>query len=218
MEVNDIQFRHPCFIYIIGKSEAGKTFFINHVVDDAMKKKFKVVYIVNKAFPVEEEIDEKCEKNKNVFIIQTSNLEQPTMDFITKSMTSDKKKLLIFDNFTFGLTLPFLDFTTFSRKYNASVVFIGHSLYSSKTISPRLRELVSYFVLFYLPDVDAIKRILTKKQIELFEEHIKFRSFKFLLIDNANSTYLISKIPEFRPTLIWDKKKDKKEKKPKGFE
>ena len=213
MEINNINFRHPFFMYIIGKSEAGKTYFVNNVVDDALKKKFKVVYIVNKAFPVEKEIEERQEKHKNVYIIETGNLEKPTIDFITSSMTTNKRKLLIFDNFTYSLTLPFLNFTTFSRKYNASVVLIAHSLFASKIISPRLRELVSYFVLFYMPDVESVERILTTRQAELFEEHIKFRTFKFLLIDNANSTYLISKLPEFKVNLIWDKEKREKEKK-----
>lgn len=209
MEVKDIQFRHPCFIYIVGKSEAGKTFFVNELVRNTLKSKFKIVYIVNDSFEVEKPIIQLMEKNEKVFVIKCKDLSYRTMDFLTKSITSKDKKLLIIDNFTYSLTPEMLEFTTYSRKYNASVAFIGHSFFSNRTISPRLRELVSYFILFYLPTVENLNRIMPQKLIETFEREITFRSFRFLLIDQSNSTWLVSKLPEFTPKMIWDKKKNK---------
>lgn len=212
MEVKNITWTHPNFTYIIGRSNTGKTYFTNHLVKEALKKKFKVVYVVNSAFDVEDEIQELCEKNKNVYVVKCRDLKKPTIDFLTNAMKSDSRKIIIVDNFSYSLTLEFLDFTTFSRKYNASVVFIAHSLFSNKTISPRLRELVSYFILFYLPKNNNMKMILDDEMLKIYQRDIGFRTFKFLFIDQANSEYLVSKLPEYNFKIEWIEQKKKNNK------
>jgi hypothetical protein len=203
-------------MYVVGMSENGKTYFVNELVRDALKKHFKILYVVNKAFDIEEDIDKLFQKNKNVYILKCSNLEKGTIDFIKKSFVSDEKKLIIVDNFTYSLSLAFLDLITFIRKYNASMVFISHTFYASPKISPRLRELLRYIVLFYMPKKvknDNLKMILDEDLLDKYREEVTYLSYKFMLIDNASSMYLISKIPEFKPDIVWDKKKDKKDKK-----
>lgn len=218
MEVSDIKFRHPFpFMYIVGMSENGKTYFVNEVVRDALKKKFKILYVVNKAFEVEEDIEKLFTKNKNVYILKCSDLESGTINFIKKSMVSEERKLIIVDNFTYGLTWAFLDLITFIRKYNASIIFISHTFYASPKISPRLRELLRYIVLFYMPDKknDNLKMIVDDDLYEKYRKEVTYLSYKFMLIDNTASQYLVSKLPEFKPSIYWDKKNDKKDKKDK---
>lgn len=209
MEVNSIKFRHPSFTYIVGKSETGKTYFINEFVKVALKNKFKIVYLVNSAFDVEPEIEKLVEKNKNVFVIKSKDLSQRTIDFLIQSFKSKDKKIVIADNFTFSLTLAWLDFVTFARKYNCSTVFIGHSLFASKTISPRLREVVSYFIFFYLPFIKNLRIVMDEDLLEVYQKEVGFRTFKFLLIDQTNGTWLVSKLPEFKIEIVWDKEKKK---------
>lgn len=198
-QVPNITFTTPFFTYVVGKSREGKTYFINELVDNMPNQRTtKIVYIVNKNFDIEPEILEKLKSNKNIYIIKTADIGQETIDFLTKSMKSKQPKLLIFDNFTYQLSLAFLNFTTFSRKYNASVIFISHTLFASKTISPRLKECVSYFVFFWMPDSSGYKRLLPESLYNIYLREITHASYKFLIYDIQESEYAIGRLPEYK--------------------
>lgn len=195
-----ITFRSPFFGIIVGKPNEGKSTFINALVDE-MPKKAKIIYVVNSNFKIEPEILERAKDNKNIFIFKAKDLSKTTLDTIIESLKSKNQKLIIVDNFTYQLSLSFLDFTTYSRKYNASTIFIGHTLFASPKISPRLREAVSYIVFFYLPESKSYKFYLGEDLYNVYREEITHESYKFLLWDVGESEYTIGKIPEYQLKL-----------------
>lgn len=202
MEINKIEFSHPFFAYVVGKSNTGKTYFTNNLVDQALKKKFKIVYIVNDAFDLESGIINKLQKSNNVYVIKCTNLESETIDKIKEMTNTNSLKLLIFDNFSYGITLAYLDYITYARKYNSSIIFISHTIFASPRISPRLREITSYFILFYLPGGESkYKFIIDEHEIEQYKKHVKYRNFKKLIVDNLNGTYMLAD-SDYTPSFI----------------
>lgn len=200
---NHITFQSPFSMMVIGHSNNGKTFYINNLVD-TLPKKVKIVYIVNSNFDIEPEILERAEKNDKIFIIKAPDLSIKTINFLVKSLTSKDQKLLIFDNFTYQLSLPLLNFFTYSRKYNASSIFICHTLHASKTISPRLKETVNYIVFFYLPNPNPVsyKQFLGVELYNTYISEITHKSYKFLIWDIGESEYSIGKLPEYKLKLV----------------
>lgn len=198
-QLDKIDWLIPSFTLIAGQPNQGKTYFTRHLVDELLKKKFEIYYVVNSAFEVEKELAEQAIKHKNVFIVRAKDLEQNTLLGLKKLIRqNDKPKLVIVDNFTYQLSLPFLNWCTFARKYNASVIFISHTLFANEKISPRLREAVNYFIFFYLPASDSYKRILKNDLYDIYQDNIQSRSFKFMILDLRNSGYLIDKLPHFQ--------------------
>ena len=197
--IEKIDWMLPSFTLIAGMPNQGKTYFTRHLVDHLLKMKFDIYYVVNSAFEVEKDLAEQAIKHKRVFILRAKDLEGNTLNNIKKMLReNDNPKLLIFDNFTYQLSLPFLNFTTFARKYNASVVFITHTLFADAKIAPRLREAVNYFIFFYLPISNSYKRILDDELFEIYKDNIHSKSYMFLLLDLRNSGYIIDKIPHFK--------------------
>jgi hypothetical protein len=203
-------------MYIVGMSENGKTYWTNELVRDALKKKFKILYVVNKAFDVEPEIQKLFENNKNVFIISAGDLEKPTIDVIEKTLVSKSRKIIIVDNFTYSISLAFLNLVTFVRKYNASIIFISHTFFASRSVSPRLREVLRYLILFYMPPKarnDNLKMILDEDLLEKYRKEVTYLSYKFMAVDTASSFFVISKLPEFKINIVFDKSKKEEDKK-----
>lgn len=198
-QLDKIDWLIPSFTLVAGKTNEGKTYFTRELVQELLKKKFEIYYVVNSSFEVEKELAEQAIEHKNVFIVRARDLEANTLLNLKKLVRkNDKKKLMIVDNFTYQLSLGFLNFTTFSRKYNTSVIFITHTLFANEKISPRLRESVSYFVFFYLPMSDSYKRVLKGDLYDIYQDNIQSRSFKFMILDFRNSGYLIDKLPHFK--------------------
>jgi len=202
-EVKEIIFDLPAFLYIVGKSDQGKTYYIySGIVPEAMKHKFDIHYVVNNAFPVEEPLAKQALSHDNVFIHPSKDLNEKSMkNLIGIIRQNDRKKLVIIDNFTYGITGDFLDFITFARKYNTSVIFISHTVFASRAISPRLREVVSYFIFFYMDMGESYKKILNKEMSEIYRDEITSKSYKFLTYDLARGIYSVGKLPEYKIKL-----------------
>ena len=193
MQTDSIDFKPPYFCMIAGRSNSGKRFFTNRIVEQVInKKKFNIVYIVNDAFDIELKLLELLKKHKNVHIIKCDSLKQEKMDPIQNYVKAlNSKTLCIFDNFTYGLRdNAFLNFTTFSRKYNCSVIYICHTLYGSKAIYPRLRELLSYIVMFYINN-SKLKYLLGEEIEDVYTKNIRFREYTKLIYDFNNQVYVI---------------------------
>lgn len=200
MEVLDhIDWMLPSTTLVTGLSNQGKTYFVRNMVDHLIKKKFEIYYVVNSDFKVEKDLGKQVIDYENVYVLIAKDLGASTLNNIKKLIRKNEKpKLLIFDNFTYDLSYPFLNYTTFSRKYNASTVFITHNLFADPNISPKLRTTVNYFIFFYLPISASYKRILNDEMYDIYVNNIKSRSYKFLFLDLKESGYLIDKIPHFK--------------------
>jgi hypothetical protein len=199
--VENITFNLPGFIMVAGQSNQGKTYFIyKGMIAKALEEGFHIHWVVNNGFDVEEPLAKQALKHKNIYIHPASDLSYRTMQNLIKIISSNSiKKLVIFDNFTYGITSEFLNLITYARKYNASTVFLTHTLFASKDISPRLRELISYYVFFYIPlqDSTSYKRILGEDLYETYSDEIESKSYKFLILDPSANEYVISKLPDY---------------------
>ena len=132
------------------------------------------------------------------------------MDTIKDLLSRTKnRKLVIFDNF-YQITPEFAEYTTFSRKYNASTVYIAHSFFSSK-VGSRMREFSNYVVLFYLIDSKtqrrSLKSVIGEDMMEVFYNKIGYKSYKSMLIVPYDNTYYINP-PDVKPEILF--KKDEK--------
>lgn len=205
IQVENITFDCPCFIYIVGLMENGKTFFVyNGLAKKALEEGFEIHYVVNSGFDIEAPLAEQVLKHKKkVFIHPTKSIgEEPMNKLKAQLAENERKKMVIVDNFTYSLTANFLDFVTFCRKYNATTVFISHSLFANAKISPRLRENVGYWVFFYNPRKNAYKKILdTDEALQVFHDNIQSQSFKFMVYDPARDRYAIGKLPDYQINL-----------------
>ncbi len=203
-QIKHVTFSLPGFIYLVGQSNQGKTYFVfNGIIPEALTKGYDIHWVVNKAFDVEKPLAKQALEYPNVFIHRAKNLDGETMrNLINIIRSNENKKLVIIDNFTYGITPEFLDYTTFARKFNASTIFISHTLFANNKISPRLRELVSYFIFFYLPMSNSYRRILDDEMFETYQEQIESKSYKFLIVDLNNSHYSIGKLPEYTINII----------------
>jgi hypothetical protein len=201
MELSEkpITFQFPAFIYLCGQSNNGKTYFVsNGLIPKCLEAGFQIHWVVNKAFDIEKDLAQQALDSDKIFIHRAKDLSKSTIDNLLKVIkANDKKKLVIVDNFTYEITLEFLDYITFARKYNASTLFISHTLFANSKISPRLRELVSYFIFFYMPISDSYKKILDNQMFDVYRDEIGSFSYKFLIIDLPNSVYSIGKLPEY---------------------
>lgn len=205
IRVDNITFDCPCFIYIVGLMENGKTYFVfNGLAKKALDEGFQVHYVVNSGFAIESPLAEQAIKyKKKVFIHPTKTIGEEPMNKLKALLSENEaKKLLIVDNFTYSLTQNFLDFVTYCRKFNTTTVFISHSLFASAKISPRLRENVGFWVFFYNPRKNAYKKILdTDEALAAFHDNIQAQSFRFMVYDPARDKYAIGKLPEYEINL-----------------
>lgn len=197
---DDIKFMIPSFSMCLGQPNQGKTYFTRHLVEILLKKGFEIYYVVNRAFTVEEELGEQAVDEENVYILKAKDLSEQTLDNIIAKLTkNDKPKLVIYDNFTYQISKPFLNMCTFARKYNASTLFISHTIFADAKIGPRIREAVNYFIFFYIPKSDSYRKFIGKEMYdEVYLPEIKSREFRFLLIDLKDSKYTVNKLPEFK--------------------
>lgn len=198
-KVNNIKFNLPSFTIVAGQSNQGKSYFIfEGVIPKLVELGFEIHWVVNNGFDVEIPIAKQALQYDKYFIHPTSSLNRTSIDNLIEIIRSnDDKKIVIFDNFTYGITGEFLDYVTYARKYNASTIFITHTLFANNKISPRLRELVSYYVFFYLPTSTSYKKIIGDEFYEVYEDNIESKSYKFMIIDPSASQYTIGKLPEY---------------------
>lgn len=198
----DIPLTTPGFVYVIGKPNEGKTFFTMGVIEEAVKDKFSIHMIVNNRFPIEPAVAEQALKHKNYFIHPTPSLEPEHLNNLLKILKENEKpKLVIIDNFTYSLNLDVLDWFTYARKYNATVIFISHTIYANQKVSPRLREMVTTYVLFYIAEPKAFKKILEPDVWELYKNQVTSKSFKFLFYSLSKGEYTVGKLPQFKITI-----------------
>jgi hypothetical protein len=202
-QIDNMVFKAPFFMYLVGKSDQGKTYWIfNGLLPQAFKEKYEIHWVVPKTFMVEAPIAEQALKHKDYYIHPTKDLGKETMTNLLRIIRkNENKKLVIIDNFTFGVTDALLDVTTYSRKYNASIVFIGHSLFANSKISPRLREMVSYFVFTYMPIPNTYKKFFGDELFEIYKREITSKSYKFMILDLGRGLYSIGKLPDYKITL-----------------
>ena len=212
MQTDNVEFKHPMFAIFVGRSASGKTTLCNRIVEQVInKKKFNIVYVVNDAFSIELELLEMLKKHKNVHIIKCDSLKKEKMDPIQDYVKGlNTPTLIIMDNFTYGLRdNAFLNFTTYSRKYNCSVIYIAHTLYGAKAIYPRLRELLSYLVIFYINN-SKLKYLLGEEIEDVYVQNIRFREYTKLIYDFNSQVYMVAG-KDYVPQLVFANKEEEAE-------
>jgi hypothetical protein len=198
----------PAFTIVAGQSKQGKTYFVfQSVIPEALKHGYEIHWIVNKHFMVEPPIAQQALKHEDYYIHVTGDLGRETISKMIKRIKeTETKKLILIDNFSFDRKqgVEFLNFVTFARKYNASVMFLGHSLFNDPKIAPRLREMVMYMFLFFIPMNDSYKKILGESKFQTYLTNIQARRYKFLFFDLSGGDALIGKYPGVKLTIKTD--------------
>lgn len=201
---------HPTNLLIAGNSGEGKTVFTLKLLELFLKRGAFILYVNKSGFNINTETELMKLHDKYPMTLAIMRADEITVGGIEaiKSdlalLPDEMLKVLVTDNFTFSSSLALIEFMTYSRKLNLSVIIIAHDVFASPKIGPRLRSALKGMVLFYLGgNTTNLKMIVPPKEYDVFKNEVKYHSHRALYWNVAEDTYEILS-PKVKPVLDVD--------------
>lgn len=176
------KFDIPTLALVLGMSGVGKTsYLLNMFIDAPHNEKHKcLIYVNNSLFPLDKIVVEYAKKHKNVLIITTESFDLRLGEYIidmVKKYNKDPKNpvytYICIDNMVFDINPDVLKMFIGSRHYHIMVFILIHVISSTNARAlGTLRDLSTHYVIFKWLDLEKLKKLLSKEDIDAFVKNI----------------------------------------------
>jgi GTPase SAR1 family protein len=193
-----IEIKVPTNLFLVGDSGSGKTSFSMSILKEFLKHQKSCVLYVNKqraGYDQEDKIKGLWTDNKSkVLLFQTDDLENALIEsifpIVKNDLSPETRKMLVIDNFSDSLSKTILDYLTYSRKMNVSVMYICHQFKMDEKLSARFRSCFSLIFAFYVgTSIESLRHYIPPPALDRYMTDIRKGNYKKLMFSSATGNF-----------------------------